>query len=117
MKLSVPLYRAYGIGRGASLDTIDNPLNNRRYLLQQFDVIRGISDETTRLLRLNAIVTWTNVRDGEYYDDMGHVDRQPHLVYGPMTPEEDPQFVTLPLSTAFQEPFNISTVPIYPITW
>lgn len=119
MKLSVPIYRAYGIGRGASLDTIDNPLNNRRHLLQQFDLIRAITDESTRVTRLMVLVNWNHVRDkdGEYYDDMGHVDHQPHLVMTSLTPDDDPQFVTAPLATAFQEPFNVSTVPIYPITW
>ena len=32
MQLSVPLYKAIGVGRGATLDTIDVPLNNRNWL-------------------------------------------------------------------------------------
>ena len=35
MQLSVPRYKAIAVGRGANLDTIDVPLNNRPWLTQQ----------------------------------------------------------------------------------
>src|SRR5213082_399745 len=36
MQLSVPRYQAISVDRGANLDTIDMPLNNRGWLKQQF---------------------------------------------------------------------------------
>ena len=35
MQLSVERYKAISVGRGANLDTIDVPLNNRRWLKQR----------------------------------------------------------------------------------
>ena len=40
MQLSVELYKAIAVDRGASLDTLDYPLNNRRWLEEQFARIR-----------------------------------------------------------------------------
>ena len=36
MQLSVPRYKAIGVDRGASLDTLDVPLNNRLWLERSF---------------------------------------------------------------------------------
>ena len=38
MQLSVPRYKAIAVGRGATLDTIDQVLNNRLWLERRFDV-------------------------------------------------------------------------------
>ena len=38
MQLSVTRHQAIGVDRGASLDTADYPLNNRRWLLEEFRV-------------------------------------------------------------------------------
>jgi hypothetical protein len=115
MKLSVPLYKAKSIGRGASLDTIDNPLNNRRYLIAQFDTIRNISNEQDRVLALNGIIQRDVVGEHEYYDDLGNTDKQPHLITG-LGPDLDPSYYESVLSS-FQEPFNISQVPPVPLQW
>lgn len=40
MQLSVEKYQAIGVGRGANLNTIDFPLNNRLWLKQRFSEIR-----------------------------------------------------------------------------
>ena len=40
MQLSVPRYQAISTDRGANLDTIDVPLNNRGWLQQNFAAIR-----------------------------------------------------------------------------
>jgi len=40
MQLSVERYKAISVGRGANLDTIDAPLNNRLWLKAQFQEIR-----------------------------------------------------------------------------
>jgi hypothetical protein len=91
MQLSVERYKAIDVGRGASLDTVDMPLNNRAWLFAQFADIRRQSSETDRLARLDGIVNWTNPGPGGFYDDLGNVSAQPHLVRGPGF-ERDPQF-------------------------
>jgi hypothetical protein len=82
MQQSVPLYKAIAVDRGASLDTIDYPLNNRAWLKNRFTTIRKNSDEAARLSALREIVEWTNPGPGGFYDDLGNTARQPHLVLG-----------------------------------
>src|ERR1051326_239866 len=89
MQLSVPLYRAIAVDRGANLDTIDVPLNNGPWLKQQFAAIRALATEPERLDRIDAIVRWTDPGPGGFYDDLGSPLRQPHLVRGPGF-EQDP---------------------------
>jgi hypothetical protein len=83
MQLSVQRYKAIATERGANLDTIDLPLNNRGWLTAQFAEIRKTSDERERLKALDEIVNWTNPGPGGFYDDLGNLTRQPHLVRGP----------------------------------
>ncbi|HVU87940.1 MAG TPA: hypothetical protein VHD36_11510 [Pirellulales bacterium] len=82
MQQSVPLYKAIAVDRGASLDTIDYPLNNRAWLKNRFATIRKKADEAARLADLREIVEWTNPGPGGFYDDLGNTARQPHLVLG-----------------------------------
>lgn len=82
MQLTVGRHQAIGVDRGASLDTIDYPLNNRRWLQEQFDAIRGLKSEAERLKAINSIVQWTNPGPGGFYDDTGNMARQPHVVRG-----------------------------------
>ena len=83
MQLSVPRYKAISVDRGANLDTIDAPLNSRLWLKQRFAEIRKGSDESERIKGIEEIVNWTNPGPGGFYDDLGNVTRQPHLVIGP----------------------------------
>ncbi len=92
MQLSVPLYKAIAVGRGANLDTIDMPLNDRPWLKQRFAELRKMPDESDRLKGIDAIVNWTNPGPGGFYDDLGDLARQPHLLRGP-GPERDPAFL------------------------
>jgi hypothetical protein len=85
MQLSVPWHKAIAVGRGANLDTIDVPLNNRMWLKAQFEELRQKSDEAERLKGLDAIVNWTDPGPGGYYDDLGDALRQPHLAPGALT--------------------------------
>src|SRR5207302_1321354 len=82
-QVSVPLYKAESPERGANLDMIDMPLNNRGWMLARFAEIRKTSDERERLKALDEIVNWTNPGPGGFYDDLGNLTRQPHLVRGP----------------------------------
>jgi hypothetical protein len=83
MQLSVSRYKAIAPERGANLDMIDLPLNNRGWLTARFSEIRKASAEPERLKALDEIVNWTNPGPGGFYDDLGNLTRQPHLVRGP----------------------------------
>lgn len=82
MQLSVEKYQAIAVDRGASLDTLDYPLNDRPWLKAQFAKIRRLSSEAERLRATDQIVNWTDPGPGGFYDDLGNPARQPHLVRG-----------------------------------
>lgn len=89
MQLSVARHRAIAPDRGATLDTIDLPLNNRLWLTGRFRAIRSLPDEASRLTAIREIVNWTDPGPGGFYDDLGDLTRQPHLVRNP-NPAADP---------------------------
>ena len=88
VQLSVDRYQAISAGRGANLETVDVPLNNRLWLKQRFTAIRGMEAEADRLEAIEEIVNWTNPGPGGFYDDLGNLSRQPHLVRGPGYPSD-----------------------------
>ena len=69
--MSVPRYKAIDVGRGPTLDTVDQVLNNRIWLERRFDAIRKLETEESRLAEIDAIVNWTNPGPGGFYDDLG----------------------------------------------
>jgi hypothetical protein len=77
MQLSVPRYKAIGVDRGATLDTLDVPLNDRLWM------------ERTPI---DTILNWTDPGPGGFYDDLGDPARQPHLVRGSTSLEYHPQW-------------------------
>jgi hypothetical protein len=84
MQLDVANYRAANPERGAVLESLDEPLNNKAWLEAQFtsildDLGRGGS-ATAALLRLDGILTWQDPGPGSFYDDLGNAGKQPHLV-------------------------------------
>ena len=83
MQLSVPLYRAIAVGRGANLDLIDAPLNDRVWIAEQFAAVRALPSERERVQALTRIARWTDPGPGGFYDDLGVPDAQPHLVAPP----------------------------------
>jgi hypothetical protein len=89
MQLSVTRYKAIAVDRGASLDTLDYPLNNRLWLLERFARIRKMRSENDRLAGIDEIVQWTNPGPGGFYDDLGNATQQSHLVRS-ATFKEDP---------------------------
>jgi Glycosyl hydrolase family 20, domain 2 len=91
MQLSVEKYRAIAVGRGATLDTIDFPLNSRLWLKAQFKELRQPMEETDRLRRIDKLVNWKNPGPGGFYDDLGKLMEQPHLDRGAGF-DADPQF-------------------------
>jgi hypothetical protein len=82
MQLSVERYQAIAVDRGASLDTLDFPLNNRPWLQEQFARIRKLPSTLEQLKAVDEILQWTNPGPGGSYDDLGNVACQPHLLRG-----------------------------------
>ncbi len=82
MKLSVPLYRATAPSRGANLDSIDWPLNNRRWLQAQFTAIRQLPDEPARVARLRELAHWTDPGPGGFYDNPGQPGTSARAITG-----------------------------------
>ena len=91
-QLSVEKFNASGGERGASLDYIGEPLNNREWLLKRFAALKTAGAEQAKLDGLQAILSWEDPGPGGFYDDLGHIGRQPHLVRGPGW-EKDPGYV------------------------
>jgi len=79
-QLSVDRYKAIAISRGANLDTIDFPLNNRVWLKDQFSKLRALPKEEDRLSAISAILHRSDPGPGGFYDDLGSTDMEPHLV-------------------------------------
>ena len=92
MQTSVPRYKAISVDRGATLDTIDIPLNDRGWLKERFAGCANVG---------RSRATARNRRDreldripgpGGLYDDLGKLHVQPHLVVGPGF-ADDPAFL------------------------
>ncbi len=95
MQLSVEKYHAISVDRGATLDTIDRPLNSRVWLEQRFADIRKMEAEAERRAAIDEILNWTNPGPGGFYDDLGDPAAQPHLVRG-TDYASDPAFLNSP---------------------
>jgi hypothetical protein len=94
MQLSVPLYQAIALGRGANLDSIDFSLNDRLWLENEFAAIEKAPREKQAAM-LDRIINWTNPGPGGFYDDLGDPAKQPHLVRGEPY-DRDPDFLLSP---------------------
>jgi hypothetical protein len=81
MQLDVNRYKGQP-GRGTTQETIDLPLNNRAWLEARFAEIRAIPGEAGRLREIESILNRTDPGPGGFYDDLGDLTRQPHLVRG-----------------------------------
>src|ERR1044071_2245525 len=82
LQTSVPLYKAAGYERGAILDFVDHPLNNRWWLEDEFNRIRKLPSETDKLKALELIRTWENPGPGSFYDEVGNVAKSLHVMHG-----------------------------------
>ncbi len=82
MQLDTARHKAIAPDRGASLDTLDYPLNNRAWLKERFAKIRSMKSEPERLGGIREIVEWTNPGAGGFYDDLGNPALQPHVLRG-----------------------------------
>jgi hypothetical protein len=112
MQLSVERYKAISVGRGANLDSIDVPLNNRPWLKAQFVEIRKLDSEAARVARLDEIVNWTNPGPGGFYDDLGNAAHQPHLVFEPAQQVLEPRLPSKPRPPGYAADPEFRNVPL-----
>ena len=82
LQTSVEKYQASGAERGAVLDFLDVPLNNRWWYEDEFEKVRALDGEAARQARLEEISTWEDPGPGGYYDDIGNVAKSPHVIRG-----------------------------------
>ena len=80
LQTSVKKYQASGSERGAILDFIDYPLNNRWWLTDEFKKIEKMSTEKEKLDRLKIIATWENPGEGCYYDNVSDISKSSHVL-------------------------------------
>ena len=109
MQLSVEKYRAIEVGRGANLDELNVPLNNRVWLKDRFAELRKLSDEAAMLRGIDKITHWTDPGPGGFYDDLGDPSNQPHLVR-PGSYAKDPGYLETPF-------IGFNSVPAWRRSW
>lgn len=80
LQTSVERYHAKNPERGAVLDFVDHPLNNRWWLEDQIKEIEKLDSEAVRVLALEELARWENPGAGSYYDDIGNVAKSPHVI-------------------------------------
>jgi hypothetical protein len=108
MQLSVPLYGAQAEVRGANLDGIDYPLNNRLWLKERFSALCQLSDEPARLAGIRDLLRWSDPGPGGYYDDLANLGQQTHLVAG-LGFDHDPALLRTPHR---QHPYQKDPAPL-----
>ena len=79
MQTSVKKYNASGSERGAILDFLDYPLNNRWWLTDEFAKISKMATEKEKLARLEVIAKWENPGPGSYYDNVSDLSKGPRV--------------------------------------
>ena len=71
---SVEKYQASGAERGAIIDFIDYPLNNRWWLEDEFKKIAEFKSEEEKLAKLQFIRTYEFPGEGSFYDNISSAD-------------------------------------------
>ena len=97
MQTSVKKYDAAGEERGAVLDFVNYPLNNRWWLEDQFKAIHALGSEGEKNRRLRQLATWEHPGPGSFYDDMGNIAKSAHVVY--CYPDNGPELKKHPQPT------------------
>jgi len=96
-----------GLKRYADMDsTLDNlyhALNNRQWLEVEFEKILAMDDKDKQLSRIARIVNWEDPGPGGFYDNLGVVGKQPHLVRNKRW-EDDPGFDYSPIEFNMHKP-------------
>ena len=79
LQTSVTKYHASCPERGAFLDFIYYPMNNRWWLEDEFKKVGELDSEAAKCARLKRIASWEDPGPGGYYDDIGNTARSPHV--------------------------------------
>ncbi len=74
MQLSVDLYQAQYETRGANLDAIDYPLNDRQWWREKLSETLKLATESDRQARIQELLQWRDATPGGFRDDLV----QPH---------------------------------------
>ncbi len=79
LQTSVEKYHASGAERGAVLDFVDYPLNNRWWLEDEFKKVSTLPSEAEKSRRLAELASWENPGPGSFYDDIGNQSKSPRV--------------------------------------
>lgn len=79
LQTSVEKYHAIDEERGAILDFLDYPLNNRWWLEDEFKKVEQLHSESGKIDRLITIKNWTAPSCDGFYDDIGNPANSPHV--------------------------------------
>jgi hypothetical protein len=113
MQLSVERYAAEAVSRGANLDTLDAAITNLPWLRRKIRQARQLPSEQEQMKAIEEVLNWANPGPGGFYDDLGDLSRQPHLVRG-LGSVADPEFRASPLvGFDYPDPFGDEL----PISW
>ncbi|MFN9430071.1 MAG: glycoside hydrolase family 20 zincin-like fold domain-containing protein [Acidobacteriota bacterium] len=89
LQTSVEKYDASGAERGAVLDFINVPLNNRWWIEDELKKVEALADPHAQLARLREIALSEQPGPGSFYDDIGHEEKSPRVDMGD---EDEPLF-------------------------
>ena len=99
------------------LDCLNVPLSNGAWLQEQLGTILTMSNETAKRVAITEIVQWSDPGPGGFYDNLGQVSTQPHLVLS--SAATDPALYNTPMA-AYAVPghsgFN-SSKPLIRMSW
>jgi hypothetical protein len=71
--------------RGAVLDFIELPLNNRWWLEDEFKKVAEMKSEPEKIARLTAIAKWEDPGPGGFYDNVGNREKSTHVLHSDIT--------------------------------
>ena len=108
-QLSVPRYGAQAVRRGASLDCLEYPLNDRLWLHERCAEIDALDTEPARLAAIENVLQRTDPGPGGRYDNLGDAVEQAHLVPGAGF-SGDPSFLDSALR-GFAIPYPAEAIP------
>ena len=102
--------------RGALLDKLDRPLNDRLWLEGVLQKIVNTEDVAEQFGLIDRILHWEEPGPGGFYDDLGNATKQPHLVRV-STPQNDPGYVLSPQEAHYRSLDNYSRGQVSPLKW
>ena len=91
--------------RGASLDSLDTPLNDYSWYMLHFARIAALPEETGRLQAIYALISRADPGPGGFYDWLGDPDAFTRRVIRDNKWEEDPGYLRTPVIC--HEPYSV----------